>query len=156
MFPGNTRYSTQPLFGYSPSIVLYYVQGLDNGSASCVWRIWSSYESLIKHDSNLHWDVGTGGYSHLSVKYKTNSPPSSIHPSLKINPGETKIIIEVILITHPNCKNTSVESSDKQKFKFCLLNPRMVAGNENSFHTLFTSVVIFAPKSGLFDETPPS
>ncbi len=155
MFPGNTRYSSKSLLGYSPSIALYYVKGLDNGNASCVWRVWSSYENSSNHNSNLHWDVGTGGYSHLTVQCRTNSSPSSIHPMLKINPGETKVILEVTFIANPNWKNALEESSDNQKLKFYLLNPRVAAGNGNSFHTLLTSVVIFTPKSGLFDETAP-
>ena len=155
MFPGNTRYNTKASLGYSPGIALYYVKGLDNGNASCIWRVWSSYENSSTPSSDLHWDPGTGGYAHLSVKYRTNLTPSSIHPMLKISPGDTKIILEVTFIANPNWKNSLGESSNKQKFKLHLLNPRVVAGDKNAFHTLFTSVVIFTPKPGLFDEDGP-
>lgn len=151
MFPGLTRYNTKSALGYSPAIAMYYVKGLDNGNASCLWRVWSTYENTTTAESDMHWDRGTGSYSHTPVSWRTNSSPSLIHPLLKINPGEKKIILAVTFIVHPNWKNASGQSSSKQKFQFNLLNPK-VKGAITAFHTCFSSVVIFTPKLGLFSE----
>jgi hypothetical protein len=82
--------------------------------------------------------------------------PSAICPELSIKPGETKIIIE-------NCiyflrasyfrlvdGRTWANISSREAFGFLLLTPKVQG---DVFY--FDSIVIFTPKPGLFDETPP-
>ncbi len=153
MFSGTTRWS-RPL-GYWPGFAMYYVKGEENGNASCVWRVWSTYENSTSPESNMHWDVGNFSYNLSSVHWKNNSSPSSIHHLLKITPGEYKIILETAICGHPNVKNTAGASSIKQKMNLYIASPK-IYGSDEGFHTCFNSVVIFTPKPGLFSETAPS
>lgn len=156
MFPGKSLYKKEML-GYVPGIFIYYVKGVENGKAKYCWRVWSSYENTTSPSSeDSHWDFGTTETYHFStLKWNNESvSPSSIYPSLKISSGESKIIVEAALLTNPDWKNQSGQSSTKQKYGFHLATPRINgAGGVNDFHLCFNSVTILTPKNGLFSET---
>lgn len=155
MFPGMTKYAKS--LGYVPAMMIAYIEGLDNGNAHCCWRVWSTYENSTTANSDMHWDIGTDSYHFHTVHLSNKASPSSIYPSLRVNPGEYKIVLEVALLTHPTWKNKAGQSTTKQKYGFHLVNPR-VNGDRGvaDFHLCFNSVVIFTPKKGLFSETAPS
>jgi hypothetical protein len=166
VFPGVTQYPTKGLgypvcafpIGYFPIIYVHYVIGNSDGTkASVIW---------LKHAYTDYYSVGgRGGETWLTdhywgsiVRYKTSSDPSSIYPGLKIAPNEVKIIFECALCYHATsnwsfsndifCRDVPV----KKAMGFYLLSPKSVSGNKEYY---FSTVVIFTPKSGLFDGTPP-
>ena len=149
MFPGTTRYG-KPL-GYVPGVAIYYVKGLDNGNACCCWRVWTTFENSGNPQSGIGWSAGRSAFKSSNVKWYTDAAPSSIYPSLKIKPGEHKIILETILLTNPKWKNMSGASSNKEKFGFYLLDPKKNV-TATGFHACFNSVVIFTPQEELFSE----
>ena len=65
-----------------------------------------------------------------------DASPSEIYPTLKINPNEIKIIFE-------------------SNVHYSQLSPPETRGGTGNDGIYFHSAVIFTPKPGLFDETPP-
>ncbi len=92
------------------------------------------------------------------VKLATKVPPSEIHPLLKINPGEIKIIVEVSLLHQPGTKTTQGHTTNSANevfnMKMYKLTPQKALPKYNGYWYFFSNV-IFTPKSGLFSETPP-
>jgi hypothetical protein len=92
------------------------------------------------------------------VAYLKDAVPSKIHPDLKINPNEMKIIFERALCYHNLnnwmfsdgrlCRNVSI----KDAFGFYLLIPKSASARRRDY---FQTVVIFTPNPGLFDENVP-
>jgi hypothetical protein len=139
-------------FGYLPHSFVYYVRGLNNGQASCFWRAFispngSSHKSPL---TTFVW-IYTTDNKGSPVRMKTSEVnPSEIYPSLKIEPGQEKIIIVSSFY-----RKSSYLPSNKQSFGFYLLDPKHLNENDNTWY-FFHSVVIFTPKPGLFTETAPS
>ena len=124
---------------------MYYVKGISNGRASSVWRASVESNFEVTNPSKVPCNIS-----------KTNAVPSDIYPTLKINEGETKIIVQpyiyadIINYKDVNGKNWS---SIKELFKLFLVPPRHFE-NGISYYA-FHSVSIFTPKPGLFDENGP-
>ncbi|MDR2781668.1 MAG: hypothetical protein LBB21_04430 [Holosporaceae bacterium] len=89
---------------------------------------------------------------------------SRIYGDLKIKEGEVKIILECFLCYEIGNKRTfsdkrkTADVSPREAFGFCVLNPpTQIPTNLSSFTftSFFTSIVIFTPKSRLFDNNLP-
>ena len=152
VYPGVSMFRINSVYpsAHKPITSIYYVKGLDNGKASCIWRTWTRlYESPSKVGYNSYTDDGLSS----SVRFLTNTSPSNIYPTLKINPGDVKIIIET-LMERDNSGTQYKGISDKAAFGLYLVTPKSIGDNDSWSH-MFHSVVIFTPKPGLFDETAP-
>jgi Flp pilus assembly protein TadG len=161
VFPGKTMYTTSdrtaPL-GYVSHGHVYAVRGNGNGTASVLWciRFHNAYDcpSPSQIVLDLPWNS--------LVKRLTNSIPSNIYPDLKIQGTELKIIVECTFhyIRVPTCgyKFTDgrlcADVSSKTAFGFLILTPPGISDSIRG-GSYFHSVVIFTPKSGLFDGIAP-
>ena len=157
-FPGTSMFykdSGHELI-YVPFIEIYYVKGLAGGKASTYYRInmQTCSTSCVK-PATMHCGPNSNGWSYSSIKYLSNTDPKNIHPSLKINEGEKKIIIESLFYWISSYKNLEgiAKSTLKEAVNCYLATPTSI--NSSSTHSFFHSVSIFTPKPGLFDETAP-
>jgi len=168
MYPGTTMYRVSVSGGrhtlsHAPRLNIFYVRGLPGGKASCLWLIRFLGEGA---DNPLGWNPSRalsngGGVS--SIFPNTNVTPSDIYENLKISEGENKIIVETnIFISYATINVNDYVESDKQEalakkaFKCRLVAPKPLEKNVNARQGwYFTSVVVFTPKPGLFDETAP-
>ncbi len=97
----------------------------------------------------------------------TNTVPSKIYPTLKINPNETKIIIEynVHYSQSSGCgftdgrRTLKVSPSEAFGLRLYKLSPPAIRGSQTgqgpNDEIYFHSVVIFTPKPDLFTKTAP-
>jgi len=165
IYPGKTVYCTagagrpySHFYTHCPLVNFFCVKGESGGKASCVWKAhWNSIYGLYESpdaDSTPH--RVTLGYSFRTCVYeKQNATPSSIYPTLTINEGEIKIIVEVcihhnMLMKYPDGTKTA---SVKQAFGLYLLTPIFQRSHLTAGY--FHSVAIFTPKRGLFDDNGP-
>ncbi|MDR2724123.1 MAG: hypothetical protein LBB25_02880 [Holosporaceae bacterium] len=154
VYPGMTMRGTANLvmpLGHFPHAFIYYVNGLGNGNAKVVWMVVSYlddvYVSCVKYKPPQQ-------HSGSSIKVSQNCPSSQIFKDLRIEKGEFKIILECChyyvseYMFSDGRRNEDV--TPREAFGFYILNPRSTV-NSN----FFTTVVVFTPKPGLFDESPP-
>ena len=97
------------------------------------------------------------------VRYKTDTAPSNICRGLTIKPGEYKIIVEPAVYYNESnywrfgdnrfCGSVRYNKA----FRFFLIFPKVHSKNGSSVgeSAYLNTAVIFTPKPGLFDETPP-
>ncbi len=153
VFPGTSMYyqgSGFPL-GYTWYTHIYYVKGLADGKASCMTRCYvTGTYSSSRNPSSVSVSILTNTNPGSLISNKQNVHPSAIYPSLTINEGEVKVIVEATLcsINSSNVFKTSNGTSltAKKAFGFYLLNPSSKNGTVSHF---FNSVVIFTPKPEL-------
>ena len=163
IFPGTTRFLTKRQtseLGYHPFGYIHCVKGNSDSTASVLWerKFHMAYDTQFSPSSA--W-VGTN-IDYTNVNNLSDAPPSEIYPTLKINPGEIKIIVECS-IHYERVKGyafadgrkaanvTASEAFGLRLFKLSYPNTR----RGNNVKMFFPSTVIFTPKPGLFDETPP-
>lgn len=160
-YRGTTMYSPhKESGGHFPHPLIYYVKGLDNGNASCIWRA-QMHPAGDTTPNNMSGGVSYNDYLISVVRYKTNVPPAQIYPGLTIKPGEVKIIIDAIIYYHSGYWGAK-GLSPRDVFGFKVITPKFrnektgsISGGCNQNTGFFNSVVIFTPKTGLFSETPP-
>jgi len=153
VYPGTTMFYTNSRhpFGHVPYTHLYYVRGEEEGKASCVFRLAVSNTGVTKPtDFISKVNVYKDNHSGSKIRFLTNTLPSNIYPTLKINKGEKKIIVETLMMRNTTWTNGA---ADKSTVGLHLVNPPMTKYGE--FRYMFRSVVIFTPKPGLFDEDGP-
>ncbi len=165
IYPGKTMFSDGKRGKFShelshmPYFFINYVRGLSEGKASVLWSYYCFCYGAVNPTG---WQIGDnkGGYSNYSVvKRKTNVDPAEIYPTLKVNEGEDKIIIECPLFCREHTMSLGAyAASDNQDTRAkkafnCRLATPKASYKENLFGFYFPSVIIFTPKKGLFDET---
>ena len=152
VYPGLTIFrknSVYPL-NHKPITSIYYVEGVDDGKASCIWRTWTRlYESLSKFGYNVY----TEDSSHSAIRFLTETAPENIYPTLKLKKGYKKIIIETLIERNSSGGQYS-GISDKAAMGLYLASPP-ARNKVDSWSHMFHSVVIFTPKEGLFSRTAP-
>lgn len=97
IYPGTTMYwkNRGHEFAHFPHPFVYYVKGLSNGNASCIWRVQlHPSHSVCVSPQTMYAACVSESHSISIVQYKTDVPPAQIWPTLKIKPGEVKIIVE--------------------------------------------------------------
>lgn len=168
IYPGKTMYwqnRGMPLV-HEPHPMIYYVKGNNDGTATTVWRetFWGGTNKVVS-PAKLKYESYTNTHDVSVVNMGTNVQPSQIYPTLKIGPGEVKIIVEALIFFKTDAKDINGKSgyTAREVFGCLMASPRQVknanAGNyvnDMSRGGYFNSVVIFTPKSGLFSETAPS
>ena len=158
VYPGISRYATAKFrlpLGHFPHAWVYYVKGEGNGKASVVWLA-VIYFSIPGTDYEISYKSHGGS----SMQFLQNVPAEQIHKNLKINAGENKIITECCLCYATGATNYYFSDgrqcagvSPREAFGFQIIAPQSHSYSGQSNY--FSSVVIFTPKPGLFDETPP-
>ena len=165
IYPGKTMYADGKRGGFShelshmPFFFIYYVEGLSGGRASVIW----SYVSYCYNAVNpAGWLVDLDNSNYGVVRKKTDVSPTDIYPTLKINEGEVKIIIECPLFCRERTMSLdayvasdSQDTRAKKAFNCRLVTPKATY-KTSQYGFYFNSVVIFTPKPGLFDRTPPA
>ena len=164
LYPGTTMYHTDERtnsaheLSHFPWHFIYYVEGLPGGKASVRWLRYPFLQTGTNPKEVQCNSKTESQYMHGSVvNWGTNVEPSSIYPTLKINEGEAKIIVEC----HLHASNISMSSNDynpsddnracaRKAFRLRLVTPK--TANSNRY---FNSVVIFSPKPGLFTDQRP-
>ena len=160
VYPGKTMYSIDgssdhhPLIHF-PWVNMYLVKGEAGGKAKCLWG------KVIRCSYGINpsrWYVGdiTSSVTSSTVTYRSDVVPAeTIHPTLKINEGDKKIILETSIYWNKSYKdgNEKSVSTAHEAFGCYQVNPKHLPKHNWLF---FNSVVIFTPKPGLFSETPPT
>lgn len=157
VYPGTTMYSTNEgsyRHGliHCPFVCIYCVEGLSGGKAKCKWGKaitsttnktlpWINYRNIT---TNQQWSTVTYNSSEVTA--------SSIYPTLKIEEGKLKIILEASLYWGSAMCNTEGKkaSTNRQAFGLNFVNPK-------HFSSLyFHSVIIFTPNNGFPEVRPDS
>ena len=163
IYPGTTMFwqGSGLYFVHYPHPIICYVKGNSDGSATTVWSkvLWSG-ESESVSPTTIKSQTLTKTHDISSINMGTNLQPSQIHPNLKIKSGEIKIIVEApIFLNTTYSKDINGKSgyTSREAFGCRLVSPkRRLNSTDERRGGYFNSVVIFTPKPGLFDETPPS
>jgi hypothetical protein len=161
IYPGKTMFATKSytyVYGHCPMAFVVCVKGMANGKASVLWQVVFGQNNSSPNNTGAH--VGLRNNHDLStIKCLQNVSPSQIYNGLEIKENEIKILVECAILYGKGSQNffTDGRACDKVFFReamgFLILNPKSEDPGGSSY---FTKVVIFAPKTGLFDETPPS
>jgi hypothetical protein len=159
MYPGKSMHSLSTskyihTFGHFPHGHLYYIKGLADGKADVIWCT-QFHPSYTTTPSALYVYVNNTQHSASTVKLVKNVQPSAIYPGLTIKPNEIKMILECYSYFTGACYFPDGRNnvSAREAFGFLILNPK---GHGSGGYSYFNSVVIFTPKPGLFNETPPT
>jgi hypothetical protein len=152
IYPGKTMYTTskdRAPMGHTSNGHLYCVKGLENGMASVAWCVrWHSAVNSPTPAEILISGRDTLGRS--IVNMGNGVDPSKIYPDLRIQKGETKILVEISFhYSNFSDGRNSVNVPVKTAFGFFVLN---IPKSNNIY---FNTVVIFTPKPGLFGDTAP-
>ncbi|MBO4405601.1 MAG: hypothetical protein J5821_02620 [Alphaproteobacteria bacterium] len=166
LYPGTTMYhsttdtrtnSTHEL-SHFPWFFIYYVKSEPDGKASVKWiRYPFSQTGTNPQQIQCNSKNENLYMKGCIVGWGTNVEPSSIYPTLKMDDGFDRIIVEC----HLHANAASMSSNDynpsddqatraRKAFRLRLVTPKN-AGNSRYFN----SVVIFKPKPGLFTEKRP-
>ena len=149
-YGGKTQYTVSANLRPKGSFLefyLYYVKGTGHNIGKVIWAI----------DGNLFLDTpdniapGMRPFSYDSqnsiVRYKANDTASQeIYKNLKIEKDEAKIVLDIGIIAIGNIPLKSI-------FELWVFSPKSRTSNNAIY---FSNAIIFTPKPGLFDETPPS
>ena len=167
MFPGTSRFVSQKNvseLGYCPHGYVVCVKGNSDSTASVLWNRRFHFTHNALNPSSVILDQSS--FHRSNIKILTNAVPSEIYPTLKINPGEIKIIIECNVHYSQSSnysftdgrKTSKVSPSEAFGLRLYKLSPPVTRGREEGWPNdgiYFHAAVIFTPKPGLFDETPP-
>jgi len=153
IYPGTTMYSKNNImtcheFFHMPRVYMFCVKGESNQKASCIWCCWTN-TMTTRTD---RWGYGSlTGNGQCVTRWRTNADPSTIYPTLKIEEGKYKIILEAQISWRDTYQNPigKTLSSAREVFGLRLVNPK-----EYSTYAYFPSVVIFTPNSGFTEDVP--
>lgn len=165
IFPGKTEFLSKSMtsdLGYNPFGFIFCVQGNFDSTASVLWtkKFHMAYQTELTPNTV---SVDTDNLFRTNVKILSNASPSEIYPTLKINPGEIKIIIECALFYYQakgyyftdGRSKSNVSPSQVFGLKIFKLTAPVARDGYANKNVFFHSAVIFTPKPGLFDATPP-
>ena len=164
IYPGKTLYADGKRGNYShelshiPYFFIYYVKGLPEGKASVIWSYLFYCYGAINPTGWVH-GKGNVNNNYGVVKHKTNVTPKDIYPTLKINEGEVRIIIECPLFCRAESMSLNAYAASdnqdtraKKAFNCRLVTPKASYKYNDEFAFYFPSIVIFTPKQDLFDD----
>ncbi len=155
IYPGTTMYSTvvdnyRHGLIHCPFAVIYYVKGTSGGKAKCLWgkAITSTTNKSLPW---INYRNITSSQSWSTVTYESSeADPSSIYPTLKVEEGQSKIILEITLYWGSAMCDTNGKkvASAREAFRLHFIQPKHFVS------LYFHSVIIFTPNNG-FPETRP-
>ena len=148
IYPGTTMYTTvsgseKHIFGHQPRVFIHYVKGESGEKASTRWALWTRSGGGI---NPAEWHFSSMSNTDQSAVYyaKNATPSSEIYPTLKIEEGKPKVLIDVQI------RRTGNQSA-RETFGLHFVNPKYVGTNQTGY---FSSVVIFTPHSGFTEKVP--
>ena len=161
LYPGTTMFAQGKghVYCHFPHPFIHCVKGNNDGTASCIWNL-EVHTALNTSISPATTSCNVMNKTHhmSAVKYLQNVQPSNIHPKLKINPGEIKIVVETCILVRENDGYGDINGvfhSIKNMLGLYLVQPHVNGAETERNRAAFTSVVIFSPRPGLFSETAP-
>jgi hypothetical protein len=149
-------------------LAIYYVKKLD-GKCKVMWNGYfaSSIDATkgnedISSEPLANYNVSADkSYSSLMKDTSFNlnqeyTNPAGIHPDLKMENGEVKIILQMSFYAHSNyyvggTSEYNAVTNSKKLFNFFLLPIKVENGN----NLFFRNTIIFSPNRGLFDDNKP-
>jgi hypothetical protein len=164
IYPGKTMYATGKnrfFYGHESMSFLYYVKGLSGGKASVCWGVacWGDISEpngkFLDGNYASASEAFTVTHSNSIINCGINVNPPQIYEDLQIKEGEVKMILEVSLATNDTftfLDGKSVRTVPVQR-RFGLYLAPVRSPRVWSY---LKTVVIFTPKPGLFNETPPA
>jgi hypothetical protein len=149
VFSGDSMFK----MGYRPMIFIYYVKGLPNNKASVCWycHCWNGSTTGISKYVQVY--ATEDQFRSLIMNYK-DANPEDLYKDLHIQDGDVNIILEATL-TIANVANTSMPLNRRFGFWIIPIKDSKKPGQSGNRETFFQRVIIFTPKPGLFDESPP-
>lgn len=167
IFPGKTNFhsTAKSDLGYNGLGYIFCVQGNEDSTASVRWVRRFHFASTRGSNDPSQVSIDQGWLERTNVKILTNASPSEIYPTLKINPGDIKIILEcgVHYSQSGSYGFTDGRSSSKVSpseafhlYSFKLSPDATRAGSNDAIY--FLSAVIFSASGAMktFFETAPS
>jgi hypothetical protein len=143
---------------------LFFVVGTGNDRCKVMWSARSQSGTpnrygfgapnnypcyIVSNEGAVLTEAGSSVIGKSPARIKKETVSTALHPSLHIKAGEKKMILEVRYYIWSDS-----EFKLQEWFGFKILNPGLNlegSGGKNCFD----NIVIFTPKPGLFDETPP-
>jgi hypothetical protein len=165
-YPGKTLYcfpnTSYHIYGHFAARFVHCIKGLGNGEASVLWRVMYTPQRNMTPEDSISFGT-RGNHGDTMVPYTKKARSSVIYKDLKINKDEIKILVECysLYIADNNYYFSDgrkcSDVSPREAFGFFVLRPTAcAAGFSATQKPYFTSVVIFTPKPGLFNENPPN
>jgi hypothetical protein len=145
---------------FFPATLIFYVVGTGSNKCKVIWEARVNYYGGDPNQGNVNTKTATGDdltaawssifhpYAGCQGRIKTEILATKLYPNLTINSGEYKIILEVGFYSY------FYSLSLMRKLGFWILIPKFYP-NYTIEGTILGTIVIFTPKPGLFDETPP-
>jgi len=166
IFPGKTKFLSKSKtsdLGYNPLGFIYCVQGNEDSTASVLW---ARRFHMADNDAFTPNTVAYGStiMTRTNVKNLTNAAPSEIYPTLKIDPGDIKIIVECTIhysmwdkyYFTDGRNHSKVSPSEAFGLKLYKLSPPQTRDGKSNDAIYFSSVVIFKPlNKEMFTTDPP-
>ena len=99
IYPGTTMFTTKSgsqyhTFNHMPRAYVFYAEGQPNGKASTIWACCVHPHTSVTPDGWYSGIFRGSENTFSSVRMKTKADPSNIYPTLKVEEGKPKIIIE--------------------------------------------------------------
>lgn len=153
VYPGTTMFTVKSgsqwhTFNHQPRVFIDYVKGGADGKASTKWKYWIRTKTNTNNWAGDFLSVTDSS----TVNFATDVTPSSIYPTLKVEEGKSKVLIDVQIRWNPLDQrdvNGKTAGSAREVFGLRLVNPK-----EYSLGTYFPSVVIFTPNGGFSEKRP--
>ncbi len=168
VFPGTTNFHSDKQksdLGYNGLGYIFCVQGNADSTASVLWTRRFHFADGVSSPSTIAIDQSL--LTRTNVKRLTDASPSEIYPTLKINPGDIKIIVECG-VHYSRSKgygftdgrlSSQVSSSEAFGLYSLKLSADAVRAGAKNDSIYFLSAVIFKPNSTAektFFQNPPS
>jgi len=143
IYPGTTMFGKNQSSVHFPQTFVHCIKGLSGGKATKLWYVQTCFYRYTS-PSSLWGNANKGDDNFWTTVRGQNVVASKIHPSLKINEGEVKIIVESFFHVH--------SGDEKKAFGLHLVTPKQYS----LARAYFPSVAIFSPKPNLFTEDVPT
>lgn len=158
IFPGKTNFHDKRAneFGYSALGHIFCIQGNEDSTASVLWAKRFSFAGAATKPSSVVIDRSYLNRS--NIKVLSNVAPSEIYPTLKISPGEIKLILECGIFYQKGWSQfidgrSSLSPSEVFGLKLYKLSPPTPrAGGSNYMHFLQTAIFRGIPKEFFITE----
>jgi hypothetical protein len=142
---------------------LFFVVGTGNDKCKVMWSARSSSGTpfrqgygapnnypcyIVSSAGSVLTGAGSSIIRPSSARIKKETASADLYPNLHIKAGEKKMILEIRYYIWDDS-----DFKPREWFGFRILNPGYIYGGDGK--NCFDDIVIFTPKPGLFDDTPP-
>ncbi|MBE6447295.1 MAG: hypothetical protein E7015_02290 [Alphaproteobacteria bacterium] len=149
-------YSSENIIIPAVQMSIYYLKGCENNTAKIMWACipfgapvpTQSRGEIVTSGTIKQWV--NGAQWKIGQEYDVQH----LHPQLNIKKDEVKILLDLYLNSSWCYGTTNKDKEHPSTWGLFLHNPKATSFGSNTggwFHTY----IIFAPRPGLFNETPP-